>query len=469
MAGEPVADRAEVELPAAETAALVEAARRAGVTLSTAVQGAWALVLGMVTGRDDVVFGTTVSGRSPEVPGVESMVGLLINTVPARATWSAGEPVAAVLDRLQRWQAGLLDHHHVGLPAIQRAAGGELFDTLVVVENTPLDAAAVDRAAGEVEVRSVALDDATHYPASLIVTPGERLGLRVDRTTALAGGVDADRLATWLVRALAAVAADADRPAGDLDLLDADERARAVGGGASAAVAVEPLTLAERIAAQAAATPHAVAAVCEGERLTYAELDARAAAVAAWLAGRGAGPEAIVAVELPRSLDLIVALVGVLQAGAAYLPLDPDLPAARRVAMVADAGAVAVVDAGCPALRPEPGRDRHGPRWTESPPWPADPSTRLPGRRPRQRRLRHLHLGVDRRAQGGGRDPPGHRQPPGLDAGTPSASARATACCRRRPSASTCRCGSCSGRCARAPPWCWPPPTGTATPATWPT
>ena len=159
-------DRAELTLDDDVVHALVGLARRRGVTLASVLEAGWGLVVGALTGRDDVVVGATLSGRSPEVPGVEAMVGLLINTVPARVTWRPDEPVGAVLDRLQSWHVDLLDHTHVHLAALQRAVtgGGDLFDTLVVVENTPLDEAAVRLAAGGLEIGRVALQDATHYP-----------------------------------------------------------------------------------------------------------------------------------------------------------------------------------------------------------------------------------------------------------------------------------------------------------------
>ena len=340
-------DRAEVELPAAATAALVDLTRARGVTLSTVVQAAWGLVVGMVTGRDDVVIGATVAGRTPEVPGVESMVGLFINTLPARVRWAPDEPVGAVLDRLQAWHVDLLDHHHVGLAAVQRRAGlGELFDSLVVFENYPFDADRVGAVAGGLGVALADGHDVTHYPVTLVAVPGERLRLRVDRRAPLAGGLGADRLLGWLRRALTAVAADPDAPVAALDLLDPAERARVVVRATDTAHPVPAGTLLDRLEDRAVAMPGATALIAGGERLTYAELHARAEAVARWLADRGVGPESVVGVRLPRSVPLVVALVGVLKAGAAYLPLDPDLPAARLDDMAADAGAAVVIDEG---------------------------------------------------------------------------------------------------------------------------
>ncbi|WP_254406806.1 condensation domain-containing protein, partial [Streptomyces sp. AC627_RSS907] len=125
-----------VELDPDLAAVLTATARRLDVTVPTVVQALWALVLAGLTGRQDVVFGSTVSGRPAELPGVESMVGLFINTVPIRVRLRYEETLAALIGRLQAEQAALLPHHHLGLGDIQRIGGvGPLFDTLAVFEN----------------------------------------------------------------------------------------------------------------------------------------------------------------------------------------------------------------------------------------------------------------------------------------------------------------------------------------------
>jgi non-ribosomal peptide synthetase component F len=126
------------QVPHDLTTRLAARARAQGLTLNTVVNTAWALLLARLTGRQDVVFGTTVSGRSPEVPGVESMIGVFINTLPVRVRLDPAEPLDRLLARVQTEQSRLLDHQHLGLAELQRMAGaGELFDTLVVFENYP--------------------------------------------------------------------------------------------------------------------------------------------------------------------------------------------------------------------------------------------------------------------------------------------------------------------------------------------
>ncbi|TRO67713.1 non-ribosomal peptide synthetase [Streptomyces sp. IB201691-2A2] len=333
-----------VELSEQVTARLSARARELGVTLGTVVQSAWGLLIGRLTARQDVVFGTTVSGRDAEVEGIESMVGLFINTLPTRFRWEPADTLADLVGRLQDEQAALLDHQHLGLAELQRVAGlagsGELFDTLVVFENYP-SATGLTDPSGAVRVTGHEFHDAVHYPLALIVKPGRRLDLRLKHH---AQRLDADsvrRVADRLTRILHALAADPGQPAAALELLSADEQAHAHPAGEPREV--PETTLAGSFMAQAVRTPDATAVVYGNETLTYEELDTRAEELARRLRVRGARPGEIVAIAVPRSAELMVALLGVLKSGAAYLPVDLDYPADRVTHMLADSGAATVV------------------------------------------------------------------------------------------------------------------------------
>ncbi|MFJ4438157.1 non-ribosomal peptide synthase/polyketide synthase [Streptomyces sp. NPDC088923] len=343
-----------IALPEATTARLTARARAHGVTLGTVVQAAWGLLLSKLTGRQDVVFGTTVSGRDAAVDGIESMAGLFINTLPTRLAWAPGDTLGTVLERLQREQGALLDHQHLGLAEIQRLAGhageGELFDTLVVFENYPAEEDLSDPT-GTVRLTGHTFHDAVHYPLALVVKPGRRLDLRLKHHAERVDGAAVRLLAARLTRVLDALADDTARPAAALDLLGPEEHARIAALGTGERREVAPLTLPAAIAAQTARTPDALAVVHEGTRLTYAELDARAEALARVLRARGARPEEFVAVAVPRSAGLVVALLGVLKSGAAYVPIDLDHPAERLAHVLADSGARTVVTTAADAGR----------------------------------------------------------------------------------------------------------------------
>src|SRR5271166_6797766 len=236
-------------------------------------------------------------------------------------------------------------HQHLGLAEIQSAVGlGELFDTLVVFENYPLDESGRAAAqAGGLRLAGVSGQDATHYPLGLMAIPGERLRLRFDYRPDLFERASVEALAGRFIRVLEGAVAAPDRALGSVDILSKEERATILRGWNATAHALVPATLPDLFAAQAARSPDAVAVVFEEERLSYGELDLRANRLAHHLRALGVGPETVVGLCLSRSLDLIVGLIGILKAGGAYLPLDPDYPQERLAFMLADAGARVLV------------------------------------------------------------------------------------------------------------------------------
>ncbi|MFH8407406.1 amino acid adenylation domain-containing protein [Streptomyces sp. NPDC018019] len=337
-------DRTEAALPAGLTRAIGELARRYGLTANTVVQGAWALLLARLSGREDVVYGTTVAGRPPELPGVESMVGLFINTVPVRVRLDAAQPVLELLKDVQARQSALLPHQHLGLAEIQKHAGpGACFDTLVVYENYPRPAAE-SAGAGTLSFTTLALRQATHYPLTLGILPGDRLEVEVSYRPDLIAPELARALTGRLVRVLEQVVADPSAPVGRIGVLGGDERRLVVEGwNATAGEAVGAASVPELFARRVVAAPDAVA-VSDGRRfLTYGELDVEAGRLAAYLGGLGVGRGDRVAVVLERSVDLVVALLGVWKAGAAYVPVDAGYPAERIAFMLADSSPAAVV------------------------------------------------------------------------------------------------------------------------------
>src|SRR5262249_41986558 len=316
---------------------------------------------GRLSGRDDVVCGVTVAGRPAELAGAERMVGLFINTLPLRMRLAAAGSFADLLRQTQQQQSVLMAHQHIGLAEIQHEAGlGELFDTLLVFENYPVDQAGLAAEAQGLRLGAVEGHDATHYPLALIVQPGAELKLRLDYRSDLFDRGTVDRFGERLVRLLAGAVADAGRPVGELSILAASERAVLLEGFNATARPVPDATLPELLAAQARRTPDAVAVLFGERRLSYAELEAHANQLAHHLVGLGVGPESIVGLLVERSAEMLVGLVGILKAGAAYLPLDPQYPAERLCGMVADAGVGVVLGPSAllssvplpPAVRP---------------------------------------------------------------------------------------------------------------------
>src|SRR6202163_2124695 len=333
-------ERIMIALSEPLTAALGQQGRARGLTLNSYIQGAWAMLLGRLTGRDDVVFGITVAGRPPEIAGIESMVGLFINTLPLRVKLPPDKPLADLLSELQDSQSRLMAHQHVGLAEIQGLVGlGELFDTLVVFENYPVDHAALAKASNGLHATPIAGHDASHYPLSLAAVPGERLRLRLEYRPDLFERQSAETLGRRLIRLLELSVAEPERAIGRLDILDAAERQTLLCDWDDTARAIPVATLPELFCAQAARSPEAVAVVFGEQRLSYAALDARANQLAHHLRHLGVGPEVVVGLCVERSLEMLIGLIGILKAGGAYLPLDPSYPNQRLAFMLEDAGA----------------------------------------------------------------------------------------------------------------------------------
>ncbi|WP_170301571.1 non-ribosomal peptide synthase/polyketide synthase [Saccharopolyspora hirsuta] len=338
-------ERVHFGLSEGESEALTACARESGLTLNTVVQGAWAQVVGQLSGRDDVLTGVVVNGRPPELDGVESMVGLFANTVPLRLRLRPDEPVAAMLRRLQDEQLALLAHQHVPLPEVLRWSGvsGPLFDTLCTFQNYPDSGAGARELGGGVRILRAAGEDATHYPLALVASPGRPLRFQLDHQPAVIGTATAEAVSRRFVRVLQAIPRDPGAPVGRIGLLGGEERERVLVRWNETAREVPEATVPELFEARAARHPEATAVVSEGASLTYGELNARANRLARLLVERGSGPGSVVAVVLPRSAELIVALLAVLKSGAAYLPVDPAYPEERIRFLVEDAAPPVVV------------------------------------------------------------------------------------------------------------------------------
>ncbi|MBQ0881644.1 non-ribosomal peptide synthetase [Streptomyces sp. RT42] len=321
--------------------ALAAWARGHGVTMNTVVQGAWALALTQATGRDDVVFGATVSGRPPELPGVESMIGLFINTLPVRARLDHAEPLGDLFRRLQAEQARLLDHQWAGLADIQRWAGhGELFDTAMVFQNYPVEDGDLTAASepDRLQVASADIKGGTHFAVNVVATMrGAELSFRVDYRPDLYDEEYARDFGRRMLRVLEALIADSDIPVARLDTLDPAERERVLVEWNGPRTELPGTPLHELITEQAHRTPDKTAVACGDASLTYAELDARANQLARHLLEQGVGAEDFVAITLPKSLDAITSMLAVLKTGAAYLPIDPDYPTERITYILDDA------------------------------------------------------------------------------------------------------------------------------------
>ncbi|MEV0421871.1 non-ribosomal peptide synthetase [Streptosporangium canum] len=312
-------------LSAEQSQLLREAARTHAVTLNSVLTGAFGLLLGAHTGRSDAVFGVTVSGRQGE--GLSDIVGVLLNTVPMWTRARPDDTVREYLAAVQAARVAAMEHEHLGLGEIQRASGHDtLFDNLFVLQNF-LDMDAFARMNARHGITAVRADDSTHYPFTWVVTPGDRLTVKLEYRDD-----DAER-ARRLLDDYLRVLEDLARSTGPVGAL------RGLGPEPEPAerTDVGTDTVVDRFDQAAERSPQRVALVAHGRTMTFAQLRDRSRAVAGLLVQRGIGPETTVGLAIPRSLDSIVALFAVLRAGAAYVPLELDHPDERIAAIVADA------------------------------------------------------------------------------------------------------------------------------------
>ncbi len=315
------------------------------LTLNTLVQGAWSLVLARASGTEDVIFGVTVSGRPADLAGSESIVGLFINTLPLRARLAEGTSVPAFLSALQTQQGTVEPYSYTSLADIQAWSDAPndrpLFESILVFENYPLDSSTLLPRSG-LTIRDVNTHDRISYPLALVAIPGESLELRLMYSAERFSRAAAERIGRLLDLAIHSLL-DA-KHLGDIDLLE-DSARRALSEWSQNARSFSGEAPVHTRLARVA--PEATALVSAGgERLSYRELEARAERVARHLRQLGAGRERLVGVCIPRSPEMVVALLGVLKAGAAYLPLDPNYPAERLAYIVGDASPVAILNTG---------------------------------------------------------------------------------------------------------------------------
>ncbi|MGH3642276.1 MAG: condensation domain-containing protein, partial [Mycobacterium sp.] len=298
------------------TRALGELARSHHTTVNTVLQAAWAQLLTWLTGQHDVAFGTAVSGRPADLVGAESMVGLMINTVPVRATVTAATTVADLLGQLQRGHNDTVEHDHLALNEIHRVAGhDQLFDTLFVYESYPIDTSAMS-GVQELTITEFTSREYNHYPLSVMVLPGHELGLRVEFDC---GSFDVAAIETMFERfqrLLTAMIADPARRLWAIDVLDSAEHER-VEEWSHRTVLFEapgtPVSVPERFAVQVGRAPEALAVTFEGRSLTYRQLDEASNRLAHVLTEHGAAPGEFVALLVPRSAEAIVAILAVLK------------------------------------------------------------------------------------------------------------------------------------------------------------
>jgi amino acid adenylation domain-containing protein len=325
------------------TAELQAFAREHQLTLNTVVQGAWTLMLSRYSGERDIVFGAVSAQRPTTLAGVEGMVGLFINTLPVRVEVDEQTGLSEWLRRLQEQQAAARQYEYSSLVDVQGwgevPRGVALFESMLAFENYPVDDA-LREPSESLKISSFTNVERSSYPLTLVAGPGLELSLKIIYDCRYFDAPTVERILGHTKKLLQGMVDNPAQRLAALTLLSPDERREllAVDEGTRAEYPSDRC-LHELFEAQAERTPDAVAVVFKETRLTYAELNGRANQLARHLRAEGAGAGVRVAVCLDHSIEMVVAVLGVLKAGAAYVPLDPSYPLARLAFMLKDAAA----------------------------------------------------------------------------------------------------------------------------------
>jgi amino acid adenylation domain-containing protein/non-ribosomal peptide synthase protein (TIGR01720 family) len=334
----------EQPLSKTTTAALQSFAKPHLLTLNSLIQGAWAWLLSRYSGETEVVFGATVSGRAVALAGVESMVGLFINTLPVRVSASPDTLLLPWLQRLQAQQVEREQYSYTPLVEIQGwsevPAGVSLFESIVVFENYPIESALREPRSG-LKIAQVHLNERTNYPLALVVIPSSASSELLLKITFLAGRFEPDtisRMLGHLQRLLEGLIAHPEQKLAEWTLLTEAECHQLLAAWNHTQTDYPNETCLHHLfEAQVERTPDAIAVVFEEQSITYRDLNQKANQLAYYLQTLGVKPERRVGICIERSVEMVIGIFGILKAGGAYLPLEPAYPAARLAFMLEEA------------------------------------------------------------------------------------------------------------------------------------
>jgi amino acid adenylation domain-containing protein/non-ribosomal peptide synthase protein (TIGR01720 family) len=339
----------QIQLPVQATAAIQSFARKHQLTINNLVQATWALLLCRYSQETDVVFGATVSGRPPSLVGIESMVGLFINTLPVRVQVSDDTQVLALLKDLQAQQVESEQYSYSSLVEIQGKSeinrGTPLFESIVVFENYPVDEAVRSQPPKASHNYSFSIDkihaiEQTNYPLTVIAAAGKQLLVKISYDISRFDDATITRLLGHFQILLEGIVANPHQRILQLPMLSQTEQQQLLVEW-NDTQADYPLDkcLHQLFEEQVDSTPDAVAVVFENQQLTYQQLNSRANQLAHYLNSLGVGADVLVGICVERSIEMVVGLLGILKAGGAYVPIDPNYPQERIRFMLQDCGA----------------------------------------------------------------------------------------------------------------------------------
>lgn len=306
-------------------------------TLATLLYTAWGICLQRYCGTDDVVFGTTVSGRSAPIRGIEQMVGMFINTIPLRIRTHSGQTIDGLLQEVAADIQNRMPYDHTSLVDLKAYCGfegmGDLFDSILVLENYPIERSL--QAENEIAyIEKAAMTEQTHYDLAITVIDAERLTFEFRYRSDSFTEDMIQGMAKHFERIVGILIDNPQLPVYQIGMLDEIEQRRLLEWGRNPRPFSEAISIVDMFEAQAAASPEATAVAFDGQTLTYAELNRRANRLAHVLSQQGVRKNQIVGIMAERGLELMIGILAILKAGGAYLPIDPDYPDDRIEYMI---------------------------------------------------------------------------------------------------------------------------------------
>ncbi|WP_039275291.1 condensation domain-containing protein, partial [Paenibacillus polymyxa] len=339
------AERLDFDLGAELTTGIQRIAKHYQVTMNTLMQTVWGLLLQKYNGTDDVVFGSVVSGRPADIPNVEHIIGLFINTIPVRIRSQVGSLFSDVMKQTQ--EQSIASHAYDTYPLYEIQGLSELKQDLInhilIFENYPVEEQIEQLGSGEASsftITGAESVEQTNYDFNLVVLPGNTIHMSFGYNALAFERESVEQIRGHLVQLLEQVTANPNIRVHELDMITAQEREQIVEAwGNTAAAYASEQTIHGLFEAQTAQTPEQTALFFEGETLTYRELNARANRLARTLRSQGVTKDRLVGLMTERSVDMIVGIFGILKAGGAYVPIDPTYPEERIRYMLDDSGA----------------------------------------------------------------------------------------------------------------------------------
>ncbi|MBO3797190.1 amino acid adenylation domain-containing protein, partial [Bacillus subtilis] len=325
-----------------ETKSLNNIAKKYKVTMNTLLQTIWGITIQKITNSTDVVFGSVVSGRPAEIEGIEQMVGLFINTIPVRVTCNGDDTFVEIMRRNQTnaLESSQYDYYPLYEIQSQSEAKQGLVNHIMIFENYPVDQEMDKMDSGNslpFKFSNLSVHEQTNYDFNIMVIPGENIKIQFQYNSLVYGQKTIKQFKKYIIRTMEQIINDPHLCIKDIDLLSKDDKKQLLlGFNNNQAEYPKDKTIHKLFEKQVERTPNHIAVECQGQGLSYRELNNRANQLARKLRERGVKSSSIVGIMVDRSLEMIIGIMGILKAGGAYLPIDPEYPSDRIQYMLND-------------------------------------------------------------------------------------------------------------------------------------